>query len=449
MNVLKQSCRYIFRKKGKTLTLFIFILIMATMMLSCFSLYSATKSAEINLKKALLSSFTINAKKTENGITEKTLQDILSIDGLSGQYTLRSYMQAIYYNENGNELDIETKGAVSVPQGYEHAGKIVSNSNSEKDTYFTDAGFKLIEGQHIKNRNNPVILLHEKFAKNNQLSVGDFIYLGNISDKEKRVKVEIIGLFTNTKEQDSVGLAPSYDLYSNIGFVDVNTASTLLYNSKIPSSQYGDFYVNDPEELDNIIEEVKSISDETLEESIITKYDNDYQNAKKSLDGLMNIIFIAILTVSIICFVVLSLFLALRVRGRVHETGILLAMGISKKIILLQYLTEVMIIALFALSLSFITSSFVTQKIGNTLISETVQNKYEVIDFAGDNQSENKQITHNNNSDVILTDIRLSVSQNDYLLVCGIGLIICLTSTAIAIIPIMKMKPKNILSQMS
>ena len=138
---------------------------MATMMLSCFSLYSATKNTEINLKKALLSSFTVNAKKTENGITEKTLQDILAIDGLSGQYNLRSYMQATYYDENGNALDIETKGAVSVPQGYEHAGKIVANSNSEKDTYFTDAGFKLIEGTAYKKQKQSSNTVTREFRK--------------------------------------------------------------------------------------------------------------------------------------------------------------------------------------------------------------------------------------------------------------------------------------------
>lgn len=448
MNVLKQSFRYITRKKGKTLTLFLFILIMATMLLSCFSLFSATKDAEKNLKKALLSSFTVNAKNTENGLTENTLKEILSVDGLSGQYTLRSYMQATYYDINGKELDIETEGVSYIPQGYEHAGKIVANSKSEKDTYFTDAGFTLIEGQHI-DENNHGILLHEEFARNNHLSVGDFIYLGDISNTEKRVKAEIIGLFTNTKEQDSIGLAPSYDLYSNIGFIDIATASTLLYNSETLSSQYGDFYVNDPAELDNIIENVNAISDKTLEQSIVTKYDNDYQNAKKSLDSLMNIIFIAMLAVSIICFIVLSLFLALRIRSRIHETGILLAMGISKKFILLQYLTEVLIIALLAFALSFVTSSFVNHKIGNTLISETIQNKYEVIHLSEDNQNESEQVLQNHNSDIVLADIQLFVSQSDYLFVCSIGLMLCLISTAVAIIPVMKMKPKNILSQIN
>ena len=44
----------------------------------------------------------------------------------------------------------------------------------------------------------------------------------------------------------------------------------------------------------------------------LTRYDNDYQNAKVSLEGLQNIVLLAIAVVSVICFLVLALFLTLR-----------------------------------------------------------------------------------------------------------------------------------------
>ena len=50
------------RKKGKTLTLLAFLLVMATLMLTCLSIQSATETANANIKKALLGYFTINAK---------------------------------------------------------------------------------------------------------------------------------------------------------------------------------------------------------------------------------------------------------------------------------------------------------------------------------------------------------------------------------------------------
>ena len=102
MKLCKRACLYSIRKKGKTLTLLAFLLVMATLMLTCLSIQSATETANANIKKALLGYFTINAKTLENGIPEDTVNQILDEDGLSGRYTLRSYTYATYFDADGN-----------------------------------------------------------------------------------------------------------------------------------------------------------------------------------------------------------------------------------------------------------------------------------------------------------------------------------------------------------
>ena len=121
MNLCKRACLYSIRKKGKTLTLLAFLLVMATLMLTCLSIQSATETANANIKKALLGYFTINAKTLENGIPEDTMSQILDVDGLSGRYILRSYTYAAYFDADGNLLEINTEGAAQVPEGYENA----------------------------------------------------------------------------------------------------------------------------------------------------------------------------------------------------------------------------------------------------------------------------------------------------------------------------------------
>lgn len=430
MNTVKRSFLYLLRKYGKTLSLFLFLIVMATMMLICGSLFSATQDAETNLKKALMSSFTVNAKQLHSGLTEDTITNILSIGGLSGQYTLRSYTQASYFRLDGTPLEIETDGAAEVQQGYEHVGKVVANSNSDNDTYFTEAGFELVEGNAIAQDSQNAVLLHQDFAKRNGLSVGDIILLGNVSETDRSVKVTIIGLFINTKEQDAIGIVPSYDLYTNIAFTDISTGSCLIYGKGTMNMQYGDFYVNNPEELDTIISKVKELPNTEWKDTVITKYDNDYQKAKEALKGLLNIILIAMIVIGVVCFLVLMLFLVFRFRSRIHETGVLLAMGISKISILLQYLLEVIVIAIIAFALSFATSSLISQEVGDELFAKTMQNGYEVINLAD-------------------STIMVSVYMKDYLMVFCIGIILCILSVSIAIIPILRMKPKNILSQIS
>ena len=445
MNLCKRACLYSIRKKGKTLTLLAFLLVMATLMLTCLSIRSATETANANIKKALLGYFTVNAKHLETGITEDTVNQILAIDGLSGKYTLRSYTYANYFDSQGHPLEINTEGASQVPEGYENAGKIVSNSNSQDDTYFTAGGFELTEGSAITTGSESEVLIHEKFARRNGLAVGDTMLLGDVADKNRTVPVTVAGIFTNTIEQDSIGMAPSYDLYDNIMFTDLVTASFLLYGAEDNTNvQYGDFYVNDPDELERIMAGVQEIEGTDWASCTLTRYDNDYQNAKESLSGLQNIVFIAIAVVSVVCFFVLALFLTLRLRGRIHETGVYLAMGISKGSVFMQYLLEVVLVAVLALLLSFGTGSAISHQIGSSLLSQVTTETYETVDLTGEDQSVEEPA-----EDLGLSEIEVSVSAKDYALVWAFGMVLCVASTALAVYPIMKMKPKNILSQMS
>lgn len=445
MNLWKRACLYSIRKKGKTLSLLAFLLVMATLMLTCLSIQSATEIAGANIKKALLGYFTINAKQLETGISEDTVSQILEIDGLSGRHTLRAYSYANYYGANREALTTATEEVSGVPAGYENAGKVVANSSSENDSYFTEGVFELLEGSTITAESKSEVLIHEKFAKNNELSVGDTILLEGVGGENETIPVDIVGIFTNTKEQEAVSTIPSYDLYDNIVFTDLSTASFLLYGVENGiSAQYGDFYVNDPDDLERIMSEVQEIGGTDWEHCTLTRYDNDYQNAKNSLEGLQTTVFVAIAVVSFICFVVLALFLTLRLRGRIHETGVYLAMGISKGSVLLQYLLEVFLAAAIALLLSFGSSLALSHQIGSSLLSQVTSETYQTVDL-----SEADAIVEHSTEDLGLSEIEVVVSAKDYALVWAFGMTLCLASTALAAYPIMKMKPKNILSQMS
>lgn len=187
------------------------------------------------------------------------------------------------------------------------------------------------------------------------------------------------------------------------------------------------------------MEQVQEINGVDWNSCTLTCYDKDYQNAKKSLEGLQNIVFIAITVVSAICFLVLALFMTLRLRSRIHETGTYLAMGISKGAVLLQYLLEVVIVAAIALLLSYGASAAISNQIGSRLLSQVTAETNETVDLT------QKQPTE----DLGLSEIIVEISATDYVIVWAFGLMICLVSTALAAYPIMKMKPKNILSQMS
>ena len=136
--------------------------------------------------------------------------------------------------------------------------------------------------------------------------------------------------------------------------------------------------------------------------------------------------------------------MTLRLRSRIHETGIYLAMGISKGAVLLQYLLEVFIVAAIALLLSYGASAAISNQIGSRLLSQVTAETYETVDL-----TQNAETAKQPTEDLGLSEIIVEISATDYVIVWAFGLMICLVSTALAAYPIMKMKPKNILSQMS
>ena len=414
MNFIKRAYLYTTRKKVRTILLFSIILIMATLLIVCFSINSSSDMANSNVRKALKCSFTVNAKTLENGLDENIVNQILNIDGITDSYNLRSYTVAEYSDVSNNKLKTRDDVGLKV---YENAGRVVGDRYSEKDNYFTEESFKLINGEHITPDKKQVALVHEDFANNNNLKIGDYIVLNNIEGNEMGVEVQIIGVFTSTRKSDSEEYMDTTNLFENIIFTDLNTTSKLIYETDSDNSQYGDFEVEDPEELDNLITEMKKIENVNWESCVITKNDSNFKNTKEALEEIQQIVSTAIIIIFIISIILIVLILNLWTKHRINEIAILLSIGISKKDIIWQQIIEILMVSVPAFILSFLTSSIATKIVGSKLISS------------------------------ITNSIEISVNIFDWLLVSGIGLLIILVSTIISIYQITKIKPRDIFSK--
>ena len=414
MNFVKRAYLYTARKKVRTILLFSIILVMATLLIVCFSINSSSDMANANVRKALKCGFTVNAKTLENGLDENIINQILNIEGITDSYNLRSYTVAEYRDTSNNKLKTRDDVGLKV---YENAGRVVCDSSSEKDNYFTDEGFKLISGEHITPDKKQVALIHEDFAKNNNLSIGDYILLNNVEGSKIGAEVKIIGIFTNTRKSDSEEYMDTTNLFENIIFTDLNTGSKLIYENDSEQSQYGDFEVEDPGELDSLISEMKKIENVNWDNCRITKNDSNFKNTKEALEGIQKIASTAIIIIFIISIIVVVLILNLWAKHRITEIGILLSVGISKKDIIWQQIIEILMVSIPAFILSFITSSIATKIVSSKLINN---------------------ITNN---------IEISVNIYDWLLVSGIGLIIVLTATILSVYQITKIKPRDIFSR--
>lgn len=148
--------------------------------------------------------------------------------------------------------------------------------------------------------------------------------------------------------------------------------------------------------------------------------------------------------------IVLSLILTLWGKERIHETGVLLSIGIKKSSILGQYLIEVLMIAILAFTLSFVTSNMISGNIANTLLQQNTKNEKQQLSTQEDHtEMKSLDFSVSEDSESATPDIKVEITLPDILQLYTIGFSIIFISVTISSISVMRLKPREILARMS
>ena len=146
--------------------------------------------------------------------------------------------------------------------------------------------------------------------------------------------------------------------------------------------------------------------------------------------------------------IILSLVLAFWIQGRVHETGILLSIGVSKFNIISQYIIELLLISILAFGGSYLSSKVISQNIGNTIVAQAskqavqdVKNGFGGLSLGNDANSSLATRT--------VDEIDVKVEFEELIYVYVIGTVIIILSVMASSASIIRLKPKEILSKMS
>ena len=146
--------------------------------------------------------------------------------------------------------------------------------------------------------------------------------------------------------------------------------------------------------------------------------------------------------------IILSLVLAFWIQGRVHETGILLSIGVSKFNIISQYIIELLLISILAFGGSYFSSKVISQNIGNTIVAQASKQAVQDVQsgfggFSLGNDVNSSLATRT----VDEIDVKVDVEELIYVYV--IGTVIIILSVMASSVSIIRLKPKEILSKMS
>ena len=373
MHVFKRATLYLARKKGKNLLLCIVFLLVSFSLLIGSTVYSGIQQVSKDLRSSIGASFNIrpyeqfdvnNGQMSSKGtptIDEQSIQQVISIAGKELKY---------YNTEHSGYVKGEN---LSFLAGMGHSeesnmGTVKAVRDSSLCQAFFDEEYELAAGEHIKPEDKNKILISKALAEQNHLAVGDKItlthaklgtnngeYTDLITEKSAYETVEVKGIYEIKNAADN-SLNPTAKKAENLIFSDSQLLINLQEQKQGIYEGEVSIFIADPLHLDQMVEEVQNISSIDWDNHIINTNDFKYSKVADQLQGLQNVVIALILIASILGLVVLMLILTLRIRGRIREAGILLAVGKSKWQIVGQFLLETVILLLIGFLVAVIIS---------------------------------------------------------------------------------------------
>ena len=419
MSIFNRAYLYIIRKKVRSTILFFIVTLISLFLLSGSILNTTVGTISKNLYKDVNFGFTIESiDKSNKEIEKDTLKKINEVAGVNQ----KNYLYAKSVNVVDKKVVQENQNITITEEMKNKSNLVMMNgiTSTKNNIDFKSEVLKLEKGRYIEENDQNKILVHEKFASINNLNLGDKIKL---EQNGKNVEFEVVGIFSGEKTNNFEGL--SLDFIENTVYTDYNSSQELLNYStsnRVTSVEYG---VNNPTNLDDIIRNVENLGINNISVSKSNKKYELITSSVESVTKLTNLIRIGSVIVGV---VILSLVLMFWIRERLYEIGILLSLGISKINLILQFVVETLMVTIFgflsALGLEFILLKYISGN-ATSIFSEDLPK--------------------------IISDelTKISINGSNITGVIIVMVTIVIISVVVALLPILKMKPKKILTQIN
>ena len=427
MDWKKRAGAYLVRKKIRTGILFFIMMLITAAVLAVLSMQESTGKVQTKLLELSNSGFQIESLLQDGNIEQKKLSQVEQVEGVK---------EAQYEFDGIGQLEdakaVEREQAVQLDQG--NMGELVGYhgvTSSDQELNFASGALNLKEGRALTKDDSGKVLVHEDLAKENNWTVGSKIKLKNFQNGDatassKEVTVEIVGIFNGKLSEQSTGLTS--DLTENRIYMDYKTSQSLIGKDESNAIVHrAIFTVKDPSKLEEVISRVKELPLK-WDGMQLSKNEQVFEQVASPIQNFKSLMTLLTSSVFVLAVIVLFLILLFTLRERIHEFGILMSVGISRKEIIAQILLELYTVAatssIFALMLgSFVAKQFYTGLLTSDEIPPQVKSLFES------------------------SLPEFSLMQG--LLTIGVVLIIIALAVLFSTAVILMKKPKKILSQMN
>ena len=412
MTIIKRAWTAVTRRRRRSLTIALIMTLIFTLLIGTLTVQQTMAQLKQSVERNIRAGFSIASKQPSGEVPIGIAQRVQRLDTVKAH----NFQAETTAGLPGKQLVDVAGSGVQLDAGIAGEAKVTGATQSDLLSEFTGKFYQLEQGRHLTERDQNVALIHKTFAEKNNIKPGDKL---DITKDGRRVTVTVAGIFSGKGEKPAVLQS---DMAENHLITNLAAAQQLIGSQQLTRATY---FAENPHQLKSLIDRAKSLPNVDWKKFSLTDNRAVFAGVLQNIAGIQNILTIATIGAAGAGLAVLSLVLVFWVRGRLHEIGILLSIGTSKRQIIGQFLAELAIIAavssVFALGIGSVASSQIS-------IAITAQ--------ADQSQRVEKTVVH-------------AAPVAAYLQAFAFGYVVVLLSAIAATAPIMRQSPKQILATLS
>ena len=412
MTIIKRAWTAVARKRRRSLTIALIMTLIFTLLIGTLTVQQTMAQLQQSVERNIRAGFSIASKQPSGEVPMDIAQQVQRLDKVK----VHNFQAETTAELPGKQLVDVAGSGVQLDSGIAGEAKVTGVTQSDLLSEFTGRFYQLEQGKHLTEHDQNAALIHKTFAEKNNIKPGDKL---DITKDGRRVTVTVMGIFSGKGEKPAVLQS---DMAENHLITNLAAAQQLTGSQQLTRATY---FAENPHQLKSLTDRAKSLPNVDWQKFSLTDNGAAFAGVLQNIAGVQNILTIATIGAAGAGLAVLSLVLVFWVRGRLHEIGILLSIGTSKRQIIGQFLAELVIIALVSSVFALAIGSVASSQISTALTVQT-------------DQSQRIEKTA-----VQATPVAT------YLEAFAFGYMVVLLSAIAATAPIMRQSPKQILAKLS
>lgn len=465
MQFLKRGSLYLFRHKIRSFILAAIICLATLLLLMGIAMQQASETAFGEIRSAAGEKLVLQIDTDKAGYGQATEQEWGTGSVYQGDYITKDIIDKILTIPGVSEIGSTVSGGFfGAAINFEYLPAQYNSSiteygavapyyltiNSEKADSFRNGYLQLTEGRHLSSEDEKAVMISNELAEYNDLHVGDVITLycldADLMGYEAFVNLDIVGIFTGTEGKGENAYSVS-GRAGNQGFLSYKTLRSVFGEMEVDYQKI-DIFVDDFAEIEDIYDQVSSLPEIRNKTLMVDIDSEEYEAMSVPLNSMQNMVHIFMAIISLLFAVVLTLLQTAWIRERNKEVAILMSLGIAKRNIIAQLITEALMISCISFAVSFFVSPFVEGTAGSFLAQiQNVQaqdmNRPAEEALPGDASQLYDQLTGSYNPSNLHFQVRIMPQHFAFAFMAGLLLIGI--STLLASANIIKMKPNILL----